>query len=432
MPRWKRALFLAIFLLLLLSVLLVGLGEGQTTIFGVVASVCAGGLVYIEFARPASLVRLLNQVINRRRRGFQPQDGPILFVTSNGAGLGHLTRVAAVASNLTRRDFHVVTMSSGYLRAPIPKGNITYFPSYGALGIPAAAWEKHLEKFLGSMVGVYRPSQIVFDGTSVYTPVTTIARRHQIPLTWIQRGCWKQAADRGSVQRHNAAMFVDRVILPGDYGCDETVDLGPGVEPIAVSPVTIVSKEDLLQRDVALKELGLDPTKKYVLAQLGAGVINEVGELMRVVVDCLPDSLELVTTRNPLKESEFGGDVNVVQAYPIAKYFNAFEFSIQAAGYNSVQEAVSLGLPTVFVPNLETKTDDQARRALTIEGKGYGCSASTTDELRRSVEKLCQEPERLRLSGNLATVRKANGAKEIARILENVDSITSVEVQGNG
>ncbi len=58
--------------------------------------------------------------------------------------------------------------------------------------------------------------------------------------------------------------------------------------------------------------------------------------------------------------------------FPLSAYFNAFDFSIAAAGYNAYHEVISFGLPTVFLPNRAPSMDDQATRAEFAQDHGAG------------------------------------------------------------
>ncbi|WP_165164222.1 UDP-N-acetylglucosamine--N-acetylmuramyl-(pentapeptide) pyrophosphoryl-undecaprenol N-acetylglucosamine transferase [Corynebacterium qintianiae] len=370
--------------------------------------------------KPPSVLRLLRWVTGRGIPAPALTSGEprILFLTSNGAGLGHLTRVFAIANALKQADYLVLTLSSGFHKVPLPRQKVRYFPSYGSLGMDTQEWEKAYEMNLASVIRTYTPHVVVFDGAYVYRPITKLCRKYGIQLIWVQRGCWKEHVDRSSIQRHNADLVADEVIIPGDYGCDEVVDLGPQITPSKVSPIIAVSRSRLRSRNDACTALGLDPSKRYVLIQLGAGVLNELEDLRRAVIDNIPRGLTPVVTRNPLKAQTNGSEVIEVESYPIAENFAAFEFGIMAAGYNSVQEAVGLGLPCVFVPNLETATDDQLQRAEGVHALGFGLKAADAAELKNAIASLSQPEIIGHVRGRLDSVIPADGAQQAAKLLE--------------
>ena len=59
--------------------------------------------------------------------------------------------------------------------------------------------------------------------------------------------------------------------------------------------------------------------------------------------------------------------VTILRDYPNSLYYNAFDFSVQAGGYNSFHEMRNLGLPTLFYPNMNTGMDDQTRCLISLK-----------------------------------------------------------------
>lgn len=319
----------------------------------------------------------------------QPMGRPrVLFMSSNGAGLGHLTRLMAVAERMDVEG-EFLTMSMGHGLASYRGHRVTYFPSASASGMEGPVWRRSLTAFLRAVMAERQPDLVVFDGTAIYEGVTHASRIASVPLVWIQRGCWKAERDRSSPQRHAAAEFCDAVVLPGDYGCVESPDLGGNVRALPVPPITLLDREDLVDAATAREELGLADDRRYVLVQLGAGNINETTDLrqaaIRAVTDLGPDWVPVVVHSPIAKEKEQPDGAVSVEAYPVARHFAAFEFAVGAGGYNFVQECAGLGLPAVLVPNPETVTDDQLRRVRGVVELGVAAMAETPDELRLAI-----------------------------------------------
>ena len=191
------------------------------------------------------------------------------------------------------------------------------------------------------------------------------------------------------------------------------------MDPEYVDPITLTSSSELLSREAALSELGLDMKNGYVLVQLGAGTINDVSNIREWVENSLPSELVPVTTRNPLNPVENSHGWVEIDQYPVSRYFNAFEFSIQAGGYNSVQESIELSLPTIFVPNTATKTDDQSKRCLGVAAKGLGLTAVDSAELTHAINLMSDSQVRTEFRRRLDATPKANGAKQAAELIEN-------------
>lgn len=359
-------------------------------------------------------------VAARHRQAPRPNSGRprILFVSSNGGGLGHLTRLMAIAEQLDA-DTHFLSMSTGYELVRHRGHTIHHFPSADTSGLATGVWNRMFTGFLNDFVDEHRPDLVVFDGTWVYEGVTQVCRRAAIGLVWVQRGCWWPETDAASPQRHQAATACEAVIIPGDYGCVEEVDVGPHVPVRQVAPITLIGRDDVLDAAAARAELGLNPGRRHVLIQLGAGNINDTTsareEAIRAV-QALGPQWHPVLVQSPiaLDRSEVPG-VLTVTSYPVSRQFAAFDFVVVAAGYNTVQECVGLGLPAVFVPNHHTLTDDQSRRAHAVADEGWAEVADDPAEIGPAVERLVGRLDQVR--HELAEVPPPDGAVAAAAAL---------------
>lgn len=351
----------------------------------------------------------------------------VLFMTSNGAGLGHVTRMLAVADKLPEFHRSFFTFSSGVELIRSRGYDASYFPSFETGGIGRSVWKQRMAAALSSHLDRLRPDVVVFDGTYVYEPIPHACTARGIPLVWSQRGCWKPEVDRRSKQRHAAVRVSDAVIVPGDYGCPEDVNIGGDVPKFEVDPITLVGRSDVFSRDESCSSLGLDPTLKYVLVQLGSGVIGHIHNSHQAAleqVQSLGPEWRVVTTRSPISlnraESSSKSHTIVVSHYPITQHVNLFEFGVIAGGYNAVQEAIGLGLPTVIVPNPSTKTDDQERRARYLQEAGLARMAATESDLTAGILELSDETPRLRLRNRMSNLLPPRGGEQAASAVREV------------
>ena len=184
-----------------------------------------------------------------------------------------------------------------------------------------------------------------------------------------------------------------------------------------VNAITTFDPDELWRRETARRRIGvpLDPTCVYV--QLGAGRINTIHSEVRQVIDALlaHDSVHVV-----LGESMLGDRlavdldrVHLIRDYPNALYLRAFDRCVQAGVYNSFHEMRTIGLPTLFLPNMQTVMDDQLARCQVAESEGWGIvAAADRSSITKDVEQLLLlEPI------NLPTSNASNGADQIVDLI---------------
>ena len=106
--------------------------------------------------------------------------------------------------------------------------------------------------------------------------------------------------------------------------------------------------------------------------------------------------------------------VHLVRDYPNALYLKAFDASVQAGGYNSFHEVRSVGLPTLFLPNMNTGMDDQLARCKVAEVEGWGRVLAESGHLGTALEGL------LGHDADTTPFDGVNGAATLAsRLLQN-------------
>lgn len=312
----------------------------------------------------------------------------VLFVTSNGAGMGHLTRCLAVArSGQEKFQAQFVSLSSSAEIVRIFGFDVLKFRSQAATSQDTVAWNDSFATFFDEVCRLNRPQAIVFDGTWIYRGVHESAKRHGASLIWLRRGLWKDTSDVTQLK----SALADHVLVPRDVA--DSADSGPvsALSGAVVVPApTLTTSAEFLTRDAALTELALDPTRRYVLVQLGAGAINDVSDAREQAIArilALSPAMDVVVGLSPLSNdyADNRSEVHVLRQYPLARYLAAFDFMVIAAGYNSIHESVRFQTPAVVVPNLQTSTDNQVLRAAEYERQGFGLAANSLEELADAI-----------------------------------------------
>ena len=112
-------------------------------------------------------------------------------------------------------------------------------------------------------------------------------------------------------------------------------------------------------------------------------------------------------------------DIIIIKDYPNSKFFNGFDFAISAVGYNSFHEMVYNCLPAIFLPNMNTKTDDQYGRAMIAENGGAGrvITELTAETFNQCVDDMCDEEKNAAMRKAAAKIMDVNGAIEAANVI---------------
>lgn len=291
-----------------------------------------------------------------------------LFLPINGAGLGHLTRALAVARRLQQQkpDAKIVFLTTSIGVTLVHRAGFVchHVTPAALLEESPAAWNKLFFKSIEAVLALHRPGTLVFDGTAPYLGLQRVMRAYtRIRYVWIKRGLYKAGVDQRKMQGY--IELFDSIIAPGELAESVSANEVAGTKVRRVDPIALLDRDDLLDRSTARKMLRLSQNRPCAYVQLGAGNINGINDLQgRVIQQLQRRGVEVVLGQSPIAlkpEPNLDAD-SVIVDYPNSRYFAAFDFSILAGGYNSVCEAVMLGLPTLFVPNMSTGADDQLRR----------------------------------------------------------------------
>ena len=341
----------------------------------------------------------------------------VLLCTSNGVGLGHLTRTIAIARHLQARGVvpKILTLSDGVGLGEAYGVEVSYFPHRA--GQNAITWNLKLASRVRSELRVTGARAITFDGTWPYRgfQLALRLRRKAVTAVWVRRAMWKPSMDAGL----QASQLFDFIIEPGDYAAAE--DKGATVtdrnRTHQVAPIRLVQPADLVDRSDARRRLGLDPDRLTVLVQLGRGVIGDFDAFAALVAQALPDDTQIVLAAR--QSSIRVPQAISVDTYPLAASFSAFDCAISAAGYNTFHESLSLGLPSLFVPNTQTRTDDQEARARWAERAGVALAALPSDEpaQRKKLALLASDEQRTALRAAMQSLPAASGAEEAAALI---------------
>ena len=374
---------------------------------------------------PVSLVKLYKKKknVSMKLGKIEGIDEAVLFIATNGAGLGHLTRCLAIARQLkrVRPDVEIIFLTTSLALSVVNKeGFLSYcIPSKMLIdGISAQQWNAMLKTQLSQIMSLYGFKAVVFDGATPYASISAAMAKGEAVKIWTKRG-GEKTAEIAEARRKMEDQF-DLVIIPGEAGQSVPKD---DQKHRYVNSILYLDKEELWTREDVRTYLKIPKDKKAVYIQLGAGNINDTDSDLGLIVHELRKRDDIVMI---IGESLIGKemkiieeDIIIIKDYPNSKFFNGFDFAISAVGYNSFHEMVYNCLPAIFLPNMNTKTDDQYGRAMIAENGGAGrvITELTAETFNQCVDDMCDEEKNAAMRKAAAKIMDVNGAIEAANVI---------------
>lgn len=350
----------------------------------------------------------------------------VLFITINGVGMGHLTRMLAIARRCSDTIEPVFLTMSQALKVVREQGFLAEFvPSRKYLNCDVARWNGFLCDEVNELISFYDPAAVLFDGNVPYQGVIDAIKTNPDPwYIWSRRGMWR-AGNHTILQREES---FDAVLEPGDLADDYDHGLTTQYRSRTrrVKPIRLLDQRETLPRGEARRELGLSAEKPAVLIQLGAGNNFDYRSIHTTAFNHVTSqhNAEVAVGEWLISEKPMDLPENVVRlpGYPFARYFNAFDLAISAVGYNSFHELIYAGVPTILVPNEAMEQDNQLARALYADRHGLAkcVRASEIYEFTSTIDQLFDPEIRKQMQHRLDALGSENGAVEAAAFIEEV------------
>lgn len=307
-----------------------------------------------------------------RRQPAGPEGGQVVFMPTNGVGLGHAQRCSLIAEALAETsDAKPVFAAFPSCMRLIKSQGFDVMPLIQKSGQHSEAFANDIVNYarLGPLVDQSRA--FVFDGGHVFNSVFRSVLDRRLPSIWIRRGLW-QAQQDNSVALEREKIF-DRVIVPLEAFDELNEDYSHGPQVTKVGP--IVRRIDLSQGERADIRESLAARfgqgfRHLVVTMLGGGVASDRSAQTTAIAAGLarrPDVLHLVVTW-PTATVDPGlftwPNTRVVRTHHASLLAAVADLYISAVGYNSFHEAMYNRIPTIFVPQMAAYMDDQRARAI--------------------------------------------------------------------
>jgi len=349
------------------------------------------------------------------------------YYAINGIGLGHLARTIAIARALGPDHQHLFLTSSPATGLLVQE-SLPYiqFPSDQHLAVKTLAlkdktYARLLHGIVSSTVNAFDPHIVLVDtlptgSRGELAQLASTARRSAFILREQRAPLAAETAD--AINRY------DCILIPHDE--DETV-LPAGIDATKVvftGPILLRSKED---PQVAPLAIDHEPHQLLVGVAFGGGGDKDFSALVSWIDRAArrhPD-LHFAISLPPLVRQPIPAFVSANTSRfshsPLADAWQTFDIVISAAGYNSTNELIHFGIPTILVP-LERPLDDQFARARKLAGRDAARLAPAMDDaaLDRALDELKDPITRESISANAQALLTTNGARLAARALLDV------------
>jgi predicted glycosyltransferase len=353
-----------------------------------------------------------------------PERPRILCYAMNGLGLGHLTRLLAIALRIKEQypqcDILFATTSDAdnllsrygipYVHLPSKK-----VAAHGQIGSRRLA--RLYNALINPLLDTWQPHVFITDTqvTGSLNDTLHYLRYGSALKVFVHRSRKLSSYTQAQIQ---AQRFYHLVVVP-HFLHQFTVPepLGFNVPFFWSGPILLQERHEALSRAEARKQLGVTNNHMLVFLSLGGGGDESDPALLMRVLQCLEhvQGIQIVLARGALRTFTIISDHNRVietDTFPVSTYFNALDMAISASGYNTFHELMHFGVPTIFIPR-PRGYDDQLERAEQAAQKGccLVCPEEDIDtHLPQLVNDLMEPAMQQQLSQNAAAFVSVNGA----------------------
>ena len=357
---------------------------------------------------PPELAELMPSPPPVRRAAMDTQEKRVVFMPTNGVGLGHAKRCSLIARELSDHSTATFAAFPSCLEM-LNRGGFDAMPLVGRTPLRNTI-DSDLVNHSRLNALAANASAFVFDGGYVFDSVMRSVADNVVPAVWVRRGLW-QDGQNNSVALDRQKLF-DRIVVPLETfeelngpSDQNTIEVGPIVHNIDLS------KQDRVSLRAELSNVTNRGFHKLVVTMLGGGVAADRRAQINAICAHLAANTGvlhcLVVWPTAIVEPAWSAHENtvVVQTHHARSLIGASDLFVSAVGYNSFHEALYGGIPTIFLPQMASFMDDQRARARAAADRGVAllvepweilkltglideCLEGRTDELKSKLQEL--------------------------------------------
>ncbi len=350
----------------------------------------------------------------------------LLFYAVDGLGLGHVTRLLAVARAARRLcpDAQILFVTAS------EADDVIYREGFAALKVPsktiAAAtrlrpqtYAKLVQTVTWNAVAAFNPAALIVDtfpAGALHEVLPLL--RWEMRRVFVYRVQQREKALDPFFQ--NTLGLYDLALIPHVAGSEE-MPLPPQTPGVWTGDIVIRRRDEALPRAEARARLGLPADGPVLYVTFGGGGDEELHRALSVAFAALGDwPGTLAVADAPLDRRNrpaLPPNARWVSHYPMAECFTAFDGAVSAAGYNSVTETLHHGLPSVLLPFPRQLDDQFARVRKAVDAGAALTSDLDSDALRREVARLGDTETADSLRSHALALVPADGADRAADVI---------------
>ncbi len=314
----------------------------------------------------------------------------IVFYAVNGSGVGHLTRLLALAKWVRRLlrfvkvPAEIVFLTSSeetglLFREGFPAFKLPSKTVVAGSGLDKTTYLALAKQWVWHSLGLLRPDLFVVDSFprgafGELLSALDLAKKK----VFVSRRMKSEFAGRADFQA--MLPLYDRIVLAEDAGRHaDDVPSAVSSRVARVGPIVLHERCERLSRVEARRELGLDEERPALLLTAGGGGDPTVESRLRAVVDRLKNVGEVTVAAGPLYRGARIRGVHWFTEPHLGRFLPAFDVAVAAAGYNTFHELMHARVPTVFLPQ-EKVADEQDARASVAARLGAGRLVPALDD----------------------------------------------------
>lgn len=358
----------------------------------------------------------------------------VVFYCVNGSGVGHLTRLVALAKWMRRylellgHPAELVFLTSSEETSLLFRENLPSFklPSKTAIGnsdFDKLTYLALAKQWVWHSLTLLRPDLLVVDSFprgafGELTSALDLVKKK----AFVYRHMKSELAARPDFQAMVA--LYDRIVLPEDAGRHAELLPPAAASRVArVGPIVLREPAEVRGRAEARRQLGVSAEGPVILLTAGGGGDATAPARLGLLVDHLRRHGEVVVAAGPLyrgpRPDAMPGVVWLTEP-TLSSLLPAFDVAVSAAGYNTFHELMLARVPSVFLPQEKVADAQDARARVAVE-RGAAVlmpalpDALLADAVSRAVARYL-EPAHARAARDAAAGVAASSAASVAAL----------------